>query len=160
MFYWQRMPSPPRNFSHDTLIDEVRDEIATLMEDNMTTRKTGIISVICLGGGMVVAAAAFAQKNIPDQVKDGEGAYKIGCSLSGTLGIPSCGELPSGRQFNREAPVTPMPTVTPSPSPSPFSVDGSPRSILNEGNEVRQPDSEDSQAVPNVAPEGDDPNQE
>jgi hypothetical protein len=33
------------------------------------------------------------------QVEDGEAGYKIGCSAASSLGIPSCGELPSGKKF-------------------------------------------------------------
>jgi hypothetical protein len=34
-----------------------------------------------------------------DGAKNGEDWYKMGCSLAASLDIPSCGELPSGRQF-------------------------------------------------------------
>jgi len=34
-----------------------------------------------------------------DKTKSGENGYTIGCSLAASLNIPSCGELPSGRQF-------------------------------------------------------------
>lgn len=34
-----------------------------------------------------------------DKTASGENWYKIGCSLAASLDIPSCGELPSGRQF-------------------------------------------------------------
>lgn len=46
------------------------------------------------------ATQAWGGDEANDKWKDGEVGYTMGCSLAGSLGIPVCGELPSGRQFN------------------------------------------------------------
>ena len=56
-------------------------------------------SVLWLIAAFLLSAMAVGQEDAPDQLKDGESGYKVGCSAAASLGIPACGELPSGRQF-------------------------------------------------------------
>jgi hypothetical protein len=65
----------------------------------------------------VAAFAPVAHAKYPSQATSGEAGYKVGCSLAASLKIPSCGELPSGRQFLKPSP-------TPAPAPQAPKSDG------------------------------------
>lgn len=45
------------------------------------------------------ALTGYAQKATHSDMKSGEAGYKVGCSAAAAAGIPSCGEMPSGKQF-------------------------------------------------------------
>lgn len=55
--------------------------------------------LLLLLGAATPGPAVAAGVPYPGQVKDGEAGYKMGCSAAAAMKIPSCGELPSGKQF-------------------------------------------------------------
>jgi hypothetical protein len=61
-------------------------------------------AVLSLSAATMATAQSFSRAVVQaddsnDKSKSGEMGYTVGCSLAASLGIPSCGELPSGRQF-------------------------------------------------------------
>jgi hypothetical protein len=69
-----------------------------------------IVFAVLMGALVTLSAASVkAQSAAPnvwqradeanDKFESGEDHYIVGCSLAASFNIPSCGELPSGRQF-------------------------------------------------------------
>jgi hypothetical protein len=92
-----------------------------------TFTRLAMVTTVC----GILASGALAHARSPyegvGQVEDGEAGYKIGCSVASSLGIPSCGELPSGQQFmpaEQYGPPAPAPEQygppqEPEPAPGP-----------------------------------------
>jgi hypothetical protein len=109
--------------------------------------------VVMIAVGIVSFSNAFASSPYEglDSVESGEAGYTIGCSATAAIGVPACGELPSGGSavqsgayefFHPQTDTSssgdrgiptgeevitpdPYPTPSPSPAPTPYEDDGS-----------------------------------
>lgn len=78
----------------------------------MKRSKSSSLIAVVMGAVLSLSAATMANaqssssavvqsmgEHSNDKWQSGEIGYTMGCSFAASLGIPSCGELPSGRQF-------------------------------------------------------------
>jgi hypothetical protein len=119
-------------------LESPRDPNTPTGEMNMRNYRT---YGLCFVTALLISTMAVAQEDVPDQKETGEAAYKIGCSMAASLNIPSCAELPSGRQFLNNQSLPPDQSTLQENSDTPDGQD-SETDTDADGNSAQYPDAQ------------------